>query len=249
MDKAERGAQQTINRLKRFNIAGETIMDIGANVGHVSRWLIDNGAKRVVSYEPHPLAFKQLQKRCKDGELVNAALLTKKGTIQISTSQKDNDAGYYCNSSIMACALPVHFDVDVIPFVSELKRVKPTALKIDVEGSEYDLLLSNDIPRSVKWISMEVHKLNAIGAPLFAALVNKLGIQGFGMSKLQPSVRQNPGSLKTFWGFMQVDFSRDYVTSVEDWAWVVSMLEEASNNRKTSRIAALQILFDKEFPR
>lgn len=249
MDKAERGAQQTINRLKRFDIKGETIMDIGANVGHVSRWLIDNGAKRVVSYEPHPLAFKELSKRCKDGELVNAALMTKRGSIVISTSQKDHDAGYYCNSSAMSCALPVHFTAGVLPFASELKRVKPTALKIDVEGSEYDLLLNNEIPRSVKWISMEVHKLNSIGAPLFAALAYRMFLQGFGMSPLQPSVRVTPGTLKTFWGFMQVDFSRDYATQPADYKWVQSTLEAARKTRKTSRISALQDLFDKEFTR
>ena len=247
MDKAERGANQTINRLKRFNVAGEVIMDIGGNIGHVSRWLKDNGAAKVVAYEPHPEAFKQLKKRCPDIEAINAGLLTKSGTMKLCQNRRDAADKYFCNASMVSSALPVGVAVDILSFSKELKRIKPTALKIDVEGSEYDIILNNPIPASVRWICMEVHKLNAIGAPLFAALVKKLAAQGFGMSPLQPSSRPAPGVLKTFWGFQQVDFSRDYTTTQADARWIDSMIKAAKTKRKTTRVVSLQVLYDREF--
>jgi FkbM family methyltransferase len=250
MDKAERGAKQTIARLKHYNIEGEVIMDIGANIGHVSRFLLDGGVKRVVSYEPHPLAFKELAKRCNDGELINAGLLTKKGSIAIHTSKSDAVAGYFCNASMASGAAGVSTEVDVLSFPAELKRVKPTAIKMDVEGSEYDMLLNTDLPKSVKWLSMEVHKLNVtVGLYLFAALARRMFAQGFGMATLQPSVRPAAGVCKSFWGFMQVDFMRGVASNKDDIKWIASMCmhaEHNSDNIKT-RIQPLQELFDKEF--
>jgi len=250
MDKAERGATHTIARLSQFNIEDEVIMDIGANVGFVSRWLKDHKAKRVVAYEPHPLAFAQLKKRCPDCDLVNAALLTKPGVANIATSRVDADAKYFCNATLMTNVLPVSTEVEVLSFPAELKRVKPTAIKMDVEGSEYDMLLHTPLPKTVKWISMEAHKLNnPCGAYLFAALAQKMFAQGFGMFPLQPSVRPAAGVCKSWWGFMQVDFVRDTSTAIADVRWISSMVTQGKRNHSKirTRIKPLQELFDKEF--
>lgn len=250
MDKAERGAQQTINRLKRFKIDGEVIMDIGANVGYVSRFLLDSGAKRVVSYEPHPLAFKELAKRCKDGELINAGLLTMKGKTTIHTSKSDADAKYFCNASMVSGPSRVSTEVVILSFRDELKRVQPTAIKMDVEGSEYDMLLNTELLKSVKWLSMEVHKLNSpVGPYLFAALARTMFAQGFGMLPLQPSVRPELGVCKSFWGFMQVDFARGIETPKDDIKWLAFLCKQAKRNRGNiiTRIAPLQELFNKEY--
>lgn len=250
MNKAERGASHTIKQLKLFGVEGEVIMDIGANVGYVSRWLIDNGVKRVVAYEPHPLAFKELQKRCPDCEVVNAALLTKPGTVNISTSRKDAEAGYFCNATIMTNVARVSTPVDVLSFQKELRRVKPTAIKMDVEGSEYDMLLNVPLVKRIKWVSMEVHKLNNPTGPfLFAALVKKMTAQGFGMLPLQPGVRKVPGECKSYWGFMQVDFARNVQTHDDDLRWIEGLLERGYRERDTilTRIKPLQELFNQEF--
>lgn len=250
MDKAERGANHTIAQLRQFDIEGEVIMDIGANVGYVSRWLKDNGVKRVISYEPHPLAFAQLEKRCPDCEIINAALLAKPGTVNIATSKKDADAQYFCNATVMTNVLPARYAVKALSFAAELKRVKPTAIKLDTEGSEYDMLLNATLPKSVKWISMEVHKLNnPTGAFLFAALATKLFVQGFGMKPLQPSVRPSAGVCKSWWGFMQVDFARDIITTKEDARWIKSLMMRGHREKAKikTRIKPLQALFDKEF--
>jgi FkbM family methyltransferase len=249
MDKAARGASHTIKQLKHFGVEGEVVMDIGANVGHVSRWLQDNGAKRVVSYEPHPGAFAQLKERCPDCELINAALLTKAGTATIATSQKDADAGYFCNAS-MTSALPVKTEVDVLSFPAELRRVKPTAIKMDVEGSEYDMLLNTRLVKRIKWVSMEVHKLNNPTGPyLFAALAVRMFSSGYGMYPLQPSCRPAPGVCKSFWGFMQVDFARGHRTREEDAEWIASVVKRGWREKDTikTRIKSLQDLFDKEY--
>jgi len=249
MDKAERGASHTIKQLKIFGVENEVVMDIGANVGHVSRWLQDNGAKRVVSYEPHPGAFAELKKRCPDVELVNAALLTKAGKSVIATSQKDADAGYFCNAS-MTSALPVKTEVEVLSFPAELRRVKPTAIKMDVEGSEYDMLLNTRLVKRIKWVSMEVHKLNNPTGPyLFAALAMTMFSQGFGMYPLQPSCRPKPGVCKSFWGFMQVDFARGHETREEDAKWIASLVKRGQRDRHkvNTRIKPLQDLFNQEY--
>jgi len=250
MNKAERGAMHTISCLKQYNIEGEVIMDIGANVGYVSRWLKDNKAKRVVSYEPHPLAFAELEKRCPDVELLNAALLAEPGTVYIATSKKDADAQYFCNATVMTNVLPAKFAVEALSFAAELKRVKPTAIKLDTEGSEYDMLLNATLPKRVKWISMEVHKLNnPTGAFLFAALATKMFAQGFGMKPLQPSVRPSAGVCKSWWGFMQVDFARDVTTTKEDARWIKSLMTRGRREKAKikTRIKPLQALFDQEF--
>lgn len=49
-------------RLDRFQVAGKTVVDVGANLGGFSTLAVKLGASRVLAYEPHPETFRALLK-------------------------------------------------------------------------------------------------------------------------------------------------------------------------------------------
>lgn len=67
-----------INSLRFFNIKEWTCIDIGANVGTVSIFMVACGAKRVFSFEPGPL-YKSLQRNIAINSLSNKIFAINKG--------------------------------------------------------------------------------------------------------------------------------------------------------------------------
>ena len=253
--KAWRGALTSIKQLKAFDVRGKTVMDIGANVGHITQYLCEACAGRVIAYEPHPTSFAALKTRCSgftNAELNNVALLTKPGELLIAESKKDADFGYHCNARL---AIPgakqranwTYLPIKVVSFSKEMARIRPNGIKIDTEGSEYDLLLQNEMPEKVDWLCVEFHFLNAIGWPLFAAVVERLNKQGFKMHILSPKMRPAAGKIASFWGFEVINFSRTAMPNKEDWEWIQSLLQRASTERVHSIHPHLQTLFDNRY--
>ena len=71
--------------LKLFNVKkGDTIIDLGANIGQQVDYALDVGAT-IHCFEPHPRIFKFLEKKYSD----NNSVILKKGMIL------SNEPGYY----------------------------------------------------------------------------------------------------------------------------------------------------------
>jgi FkbM family methyltransferase len=127
-----------------------TVIDCGANVGHISKLLSRTGAT-VIAFEPDPLAFEQLRKRCgakSNITLINKGVWDKQTVLNLYSHEEADgkDSSFTVGSSIIAEKNNVNTAaarqievIDLIAFLQEQK--KPIDLiKLDVEGAEIEIL-------------------------------------------------------------------------------------------------------------
>ncbi|MDZ4792918.1 MAG: FkbM family methyltransferase [Bacteroidota bacterium] len=126
------------------------VLDCGANVGHITKLLASTGAT-VISFEPDPLAFTQLLKRCKNKKnitLIQKGVWDKNAIIQLYTHKeiKGDEASFTVGSSIIPGKINVNAEkgqsievIDLVEFMQQQKR-KIDLVKLDVEGAEIEIL-------------------------------------------------------------------------------------------------------------
>jgi len=145
-----------------LKVNGRIVVDVGAFIGDSAIYFVLKGAKRVISIEPHPEAYKELLENIRLNSLtniiipVNAGLASKPGSICIKgtdlmhTYSTYHRPGGNCDSHIPAITLRVLIDK---------YAVKDDAiLKIDCEGCEYDVILNDyEHVRVFKELLIEYH--------------------------------------------------------------------------------------------
>ena len=126
------------------------VLDCGANVGHITKLFASTGAT-VISFEPDPVAFKELSKRCgytKNVTLIQKGVWNQNSTIQLYTHKESagDEASFTVGSSIVAEKINVDPSkaqsievIDLVAFMQQQKR-KIDLVKLDVEGAEIDIL-------------------------------------------------------------------------------------------------------------
>lgn len=154
---------------KDFEIKeNDIILDIGANIGIFSIFAskyAKNG--KIYSFEPTPLTFKILNDNI---ELNNA---TNVKPLEIAIASKENIIDFYINetysntNSIFEEKWKKKIKVNATTLDKIIKKnnlKKIDFLKMDCEGSEYDILFncSDEILNIVNKISMEYHKLSDV---------------------------------------------------------------------------------------
>jgi FkbM family methyltransferase len=162
---------------------GKTVVDIGANIGLFALRCVELGAARVISVEPQPAVYHQgLLRYIKDFPQVipiNRACLDVDGKqVLISDQNVASRIGYEGD--------PVE-SISLRTIVTQYNVEKDSLLKIDCEGSEYDILLNTDIDtlRLFKVIDMELHMINNVN-PLykgFEIIMNRMNEVGFKMEE------------------------------------------------------------------
>lgn len=142
----------------------DVLMDIGANIGSVTRLANDiQPDMTIVSYEPDQDNYDLLLLNTNDLESkrfnpLNFALGTgqkevnfylEKGSFKAkhSTLNREFKHGY------------IKTKVNQLDFKNELIKHNATLLKIDIEGGEYNLNLKN-LPKQIKGIAIEFHLIN-----------------------------------------------------------------------------------------
>jgi FkbM family methyltransferase len=139
----------------------DVILDIGANIGDIALRFSDK-VKEIHSYEPMKDTFKVLTKNVTKNGIkncvpYNVAVATTTG----ETTIYFNDKAKLSHASVTT--VPVRgrkkIKVKTLSFADEVARVKPTIIKMDIEGGEYDIL--ENVPDSLfdncKLFSLEVH--------------------------------------------------------------------------------------------
>jgi FkbM family methyltransferase len=178
--------------------SGDTVWDVGANVGVYAAQFAERGAVNVVCFEPAPAAVAALRHRFPEGStgakpvrIVPIALADRRGTATFSAdgSSPDNHLGAADGTKPTVEVQVRSGDEAVVEFALPT----PNVMKIDVEGYELEVIeglagvLSSKKLRSV---FVEVHfsllhnrKLDS--AP--AAILQTLRRHGFAVHWVDPS--------------------------------------------------------------
>lgn len=150
---------------------GDLCIDLGGNVGDVSRKFLERGAD-VIVFEPDPDTFEVL--RANLAGHPNATLLQKGAGVENTTlrlrraARLSEDPGKFSQAASFE-RQDRHMDdsnsvaVEVVDFVAFLRDLdRPVRiLKIDIEGSEWDLmeaLLADPVAQHIDAIFVETHE-------------------------------------------------------------------------------------------
>ncbi len=126
------------------------VLDCGANVGYITKLLASTGAN-VIAFEPDPVAFEQLTKRCKNKKnitLIQKGVWDKNSIIELYEHKETtgDEASFTVGSSIVAEKINVNAEkgraievVDLVEFMQQQNR-KIDLVKLDVEGAEIAIL-------------------------------------------------------------------------------------------------------------
>ena len=144
----------------------DVVMDIGANMGDVPLRYAKS-VKFIHSYEPMADTFEILNLNVTHNEFNNCqtyqcAVTRNVGEVTMWLNEKAKTA-HSTASVIKRNGERSAITVPSISFEDEVKRIKPTIIKMDIEGAEIDILDSVDdsIFDGVRAFLLEVH-LNAI---------------------------------------------------------------------------------------
>lgn len=140
------------NQYKLPDLTREDIMmDIGANMGDIPLRFA-NKVGKIYSYEPIPDTFDVLKMNVEENgytncEISNSAISTNNGNLTMYF----NDSAIHCHVTASVYQRRVKNQIEVtvptISFSEEVKRIKPTIIKMDIEGAEIDIL--NNVEDSV----------------------------------------------------------------------------------------------------
>ena len=140
----------------------DCLLDIGANIGCYSV-LAAKEVKKVLSFEPEPENFKQLDKNTFDIENihpVNAAVASKSWELDLYVYEWDNKGLHH---TVHTTALHKKWRASKV-YAHGIDRIikdnKVTKIKCDCEWWEYDIFENYTIPKSVKEIVWEGHLID-----------------------------------------------------------------------------------------
>jgi FkbM family methyltransferase len=144
----------------------DIIIDIGANIGAFSV-LLSKRAGRIYAYEPMPDNYDLLVENMKINDRSNIiasknAISSQKGKAVLFVSDVNSLSHSFCRVSGKSVETETISLKDVF---SENNISQCFLLKIDAEGSEYEILyaLPPEYFRKIKYIYLECHDLNADG--------------------------------------------------------------------------------------
>jgi len=169
--------------LVESHVAGKNVLDIGANIGMFTLMVSAMGARKVVAVEPVLETFMQLCRNINKGGFDNIIpyknIISDKHGEYAKISKKANhghNSLYNVDDDFESV-----FTISLSNIMREFGDAKDIVLKLDCEGSEYDILLNaskQDMDR-VGRIMMEVHAdLHPVHKG-FDILTNKLKDFGF----------------------------------------------------------------------
>jgi FkbM family methyltransferase len=117
---------------------GDIVFDVGANVGHCAEQWLKTGAK-VICLEPDRRCWDELKVRAKGAEILHAAAAAFSGHAELTLGKNS------ATSSLRPSVVPHPEGVEpVVMMTLDEIRAKATAVKIDVQGCELDVLNGAD---------------------------------------------------------------------------------------------------------
>lgn len=119
---------------------GDVVMDCGAYIGSFSAAALEQGAARAACYEASPknavLLRDNMARYGNRVRIVEKALVAgREASVALTLSGFSG-----ANSILPHKNRPKHVEVRAANFRAELARLRPSVVKIDIEGAEYDIL-------------------------------------------------------------------------------------------------------------
>ena len=127
-------------------VKDRVVIDIGANIADSSIYFAMRGAKKVIALEPFPKNFEVAQKNITLNGFTDKIELLNAGCCGGQSKDMVLDAsanGVGCQSMQSSLGSNIHF-YTLRELISKYNIDSPAVLKIDCEGCEYDIILSND---------------------------------------------------------------------------------------------------------
>jgi len=127
---------------------GDVVIDVGANIGLYSKYAIDNGASKVICFEPDPDNGEMLKENVKMHSLRGKVKLIKKGVWSNSgkgeflsyQSRKGSCCLVDCNHLPVADTADL-YTISLTTLDKELINVEQVnVIKMDIEGAEMEAL-------------------------------------------------------------------------------------------------------------
>ena len=171
--------EQVFNKNLNFTPA-DTMLDLGAHIGSTAKLALDAGIGFVICVEPEPDNFRMLQHNLAaypNVWLYHAAVVA--GTHTASTVNLFVNSGKGgASHSLCAVNRRQTIPVPAWKFHTLVWGWRPTILKIDIEGYEFELLEDMDgISEFVRAISLEIHTSRPEWAEQIPAFRERLGLQ------------------------------------------------------------------------
>jgi FkbM family methyltransferase len=150
-----------VRRLENSDV--QMIVDLGANVGFSALYFLKSfPASRVIAFEPHPAHIKRL--------LANLSLngATERVELHRAAASNRNDRLSLSDRGMSSSLVkngrsPDSLEVDVLDIFNVLRNQRIDILKMDIEGSEYDLLSdARFLALRASTIVMEWHRNDAL---------------------------------------------------------------------------------------
>ncbi len=142
--------QLTINK-------DDVVFDIGGNIGAFSAWAAPK-ARAVIAFEPdveNSKVFNTNNAKNTNVILHRAALIGSDAeTITFYTNDSGRNKGLH---SLVVTGGRTSHTVPALNIEKMLAQYRPTVIKCDTEGGEYDLLLDKPLPDYVRELAIEIH--------------------------------------------------------------------------------------------
>jgi FkbM family methyltransferase len=180
--------QRTLSEIK----TGMTVLDVGAHIGYYTLLFAKcvGATGKVVSFEPLPANFAILTKNVELNRLAHvrvcdSAIFSTSGELTISIPETSNSGQASLTQSVGAASLQVHSTT--LDEVTARLGLRPDFVKIDVEGSESDVLAGaqQTIRRYRPKMLIELHHFD--GNPDRNPVPNILAALGYNMEWIERS--------------------------------------------------------------
>lgn len=135
----------------------DVVFDIGGNIGAFSAWAAPK-ARAVIAFEPDVDNFQVFQaNNAKHTNVIpyRGALVGHEAQeVEFYTNDSGRNKGLH---SLEVQRGRTSYKVPAFNFNAMLEQYRPTVIKCDIEGGEYDLLLNKPLPDYVREIAIEIH--------------------------------------------------------------------------------------------
>lgn len=146
---------RTVSPYSRLSVDGDIVLDVGGHIGSYAILAHHLGAKEIHSFEPDPencWLFNENTRLIDNIHLREYALTTDRRITRRSLYRTRNMSA----NSLFITRGRSEVEVHTWPMYLAYETIKPTALKLDCEGSEYDILEAG-LPHFVKKVICEFH--------------------------------------------------------------------------------------------